>query len=680
MKTMKRAAMILLALVLLAALAVPALAVDPPTTGSITIQRSFVPVGSYGIPSVYDYKYTLYRLFDATIAFDAEGNAGGIVYTCTDAQKAVEGFDTYFSVGTGNQVTVKDAAVAADSTLSQAAVEWIKANIEDLGTEVTVYTQWQYNQDKTRAWYENTTKTVGEEQVSFYTVHNLPFGYYYVDSVEGSVVMIDSTQPDATIVDKNSPPSFKKEITKLTNADGVEHNGDIQVGEDYPIDNHVATAQMGDTVQFTLTINAQKGAQAYILQDWQSIGLTLDEESVVIKAGGAVLDESNYALYTAANPDKLWIKANQNQETGIYTYDLYKGQNMSSATLVQEAVYTSANSTYYYGDNIFILFKQTYLDTITESTEITVTYDCVVNKDAAAPINRMNNTQSNPNNAVLRYGHQMSLYDNTVVYSAEIEVYKYEGDGDSSVSSVPLGGVKFVLKNADGRYLHQDGTTRAITWVEALADATEFTTESADTETLTGQTMSLGPFEPGTRDAYLTEDGIYYYTTQYAPFVACYLPGSDGVYDTADDVLQIAEMQYQNGFLVRVVSSYQSGPDGDWGTEDEVVTVYSGENAGYIRIQGLTNGTYTLVETYALPGYNKAPDLEITIDNKTVSSDLPELNSYYRLHAHADVANKTGSLLPHTGGMGVTIFYVVGAVLILGAGALLLRKRRTGDK
>ena len=41
------------------------------------------------------------------------------------------------------------------------------------------------------------------------------------------------------------------------------------------------------------------------------------------------------------------------------------------------------------------------------------------------------------------------------------------------------------------------------------------------------------------------------------------------------------------------------------------------------------------------------------------------------------MANKTGSLLPHTGGIGVTIFYVAGTVLILGAGYLLLRKRRT---
>ena len=51
--------------------------------------------------------------------------------------------------------------------------------------------------------------------------------------------------------------------------------------------------------------------------------------------------------------------------------------------------------------------------------------------------------------------------------------YKYEGDGSSVDSGKPLSGVKFVLKNSDGKYLHQDETTRAITWVDNLAGATE---------------------------------------------------------------------------------------------------------------------------------------------------------------------------------------------------------------
>ena len=46
----------------------------------------------------------------------------------------------------------------------------------------------------------------------------------------------------------------------------------------------------------------------------------------------------------------------------------------------------------------------------------------------------------------------------------------------------------------------------------------------------------------------------------------------------------------------------------------------------------------------------------------------------------ADVVNKQGSILPSTGGIGTTIFYVVGVVLMLGAGVLLITKRRMSAK
>ena len=41
-----------------------------------------------------------------------------------------------------------------------------------------------------------------------------------------------------------------------------------------------------------------------------------------------------------------------------------------------------------------------------------------------------------------------------------------------------------------------------------------------------------------------------------------------------------------------------------------------------------------------------------------------------------NVVNKSGSLLPETGGIGTTIFYIVGVVLVLGAGVLLVTKKR----
>ena len=48
--------------------------------------------------------------------------------------------------------------------------------------------------------------------------------------------------------------------------------------------------------------------------------------------------------------------------------------------------------------------------------------------------------------------------------------------------------------------------------------------------------------------------------------------------------------------------------------------------------------------------------------------------------AAIQVVNKTGTLLPSTGGIGTTIFYAVGAALVVGAGILLFVKKRMGSK
>lgn len=48
--------------------------------------------------------------------------------------------------------------------------------------------------------------------------------------------------------------------------------------------------------------------------------------------------------------------------------------------------------------------------------------------------------------------------------------------------------------------------------------------------------------------------------------------------------------------------------------------------------------------------------------------------------ATVEVENKTGTELPSTGGIGTTIFYVVGAILVVGAGVLLVVKKRMKDE
>ena len=83
---------------------------------------------------------------------------------------------------------------------------------------------------------------------------------------------------------------------------------------------------------------------------------------------------------------------------------------------------------------------------------------------------------------------------------------------------------------------------------------------------------------------------------------------------------------------------------------------------------GLADGTYTLVEKTVPSGYNKAVDYTFTI----AGNDYTQAN----LEQGTTVINQSGTELPSTGGIGTTIFYVVGGAMVITAAVLLITKRR----
>ena len=85
---------------------------------------------------------------------------------------------------------------------------------------------------------------------------------------------------------------------------------------------------------------------------------------------------------------------------------------------------------------------------------------------------------------------------------------------------------------------------------------------------------------------------------------------------------------------------------------------------GNIVIWGVdADDDYALEETQAPSGYNKlAADVAVTVNAANTT--------------RADVENNAGSVLPSTGGIGTTIFYAIGSVLVVGAGVLLISKKR----
>ena len=117
----------------------------------------------------------------------------------------------------------------------------------------------------------------------------------------------------------------------------------------------------------------------------------------------------------------------------------------------------------------------------------------------------------------------------------------------------------------------------------------------------------------------------------------------------------------------------------------EVKTDAKGDTFGF---EGVDDGTYVLVETTVPAGYNawEAVEFVITAEHSTEAAD-PKLTSLTGGDLvtgefkdtgiiDTDIINKSGFELPETGGIGTTIFYVVGGLLAVAAVVLLVTKKR----
>lgn len=149
------------------------------------------------------------------------------------------------------------------------------------------------------------------------------------------------------------------------------------------------------------------------------------------------------------------------------------------------------------------------------------------------------------------------------------------------------------------------------------------------------------------------------------------------------------------------------------GTKLEIPTTYEGwttlaqqhngliltsDENGLFNIAGLDDGTYFLREIQAPNGYNLLEgdvQLVITADtangqdwNSGIATDAlrgltiavndgePQPGNTETGIVNVTVENKQGATLPETGGMGTTLFYIIGGLLVVGAGILLVVRIR----
>lgn len=120
-----------------------------------------------------------------------------------------------------------------------------------------------------------------------------------------------------------------------------------------------------------------------------------------------------------------------------------------------------------------------------------------------------------------------------------------------------------------------------------------------------------------------------------------------------------------NGDIYRVAKTGETG----------TVTTITSPDSGKFTIKGLSAGTYKLEETKQPAGYNKLSGpvtVVIDMDGKVTVGGTEV--------TQVDVENKTGTVLPSTGGAGTTMIYLIGGALVLGSGVVLVTKRRVKGK
>ncbi len=134
-----------------------------------------------------------------------------------------------------------------------------------------------------------------------------------------------------------------------------------------------------------------------------------------------------------------------------------------------------------------------------------------------------------------------------------------------------------------------------------------------------------------------------------------YLPGATfKIYDASTGGNQIKVSKLSNG-------QYKYDKAGSADTKIELIE--AGTN-----VKGLTPGDYWLEEIDVPAGYNRLSGREkvTVISGQTATVEII-------------VENQSGTELPSTGGIGTTIFYILGGLLVVGAAVILVARRKASN-
>ncbi|SFG63244.1 isopeptide-forming domain-containing fimbrial protein [Oribacterium sp. WCC10] len=561
------------------------------------------------------HKFEIYQIFKGEL-------------TVTDAKRSLsyikwgEGVDT---TKLPNEINDEDAAKVAAKLTDEKDAKEGKINVEEFAELIS------------KALSESATATIDIDAGNEGTVA-LPAGYYFVKDLDGSqeklngkdvengsytqyiLQIVGDTETETKL---DAPSSLKKVKENVKKVEGDEDTriASFKVGEQY---NDVADYSIGDVIPYelvgTLPSNYDKyETYYYSFVDTMSEGLTLDGDSVKVYFRPAVDDSTEIELKEVTNKD---------DKTGyrktVSTDDGSTVLNVSFEDLKKAVAKDS-------GKEI----------NITKDSTFVVRYNASLNEKAAVGLPGNENEfhleySNNPNGE----GHGKTPEDKNIVFTYEIDNEKVT-----------------YMSETDYALLNQEDKAK---FEEVSYDLDgDGTAEKVYRRKLSGAKFKL-----------FTEKG-----------------------DVAVFSYDVDDNGKKKDF------NFKGWKDADYKVAEGESTEVESDANGLVKIKGLDSGVYYLEETEAPSGYNKLTDrvkLELTAvtvndqnwEGKTAKdaalkaltvklNDKTEIKSddNYGI-VKTEIVNYTGSTLPSTGGIGTTIMYAFGAILVIMGGAAIIIKRR----
>lgn len=284
-------------------------------------------------------------------------------------------------------------------------------------------------------------------------------------------------------------------------------------------------------------------------------------------------------------------------------------------------------------------------------------------------------------------------------YMVNDEVPQFDEDDNTIV-------IPWATKGTDNKYinLYDNGVQIVVEYEGTLTDVVRVNEDNTNTVTITPKVTD----EDGNEDDWDESWDDSAVITTYAAA----LKKTDGtdvlagatfafygltVTETADGIYTVVSYDPESTELGTAMT-VATGDDTDNG----------GAEKGLLYIIGLASDVSLKgLETVAPDGYNKLTD-EVTLTPQVLSEEVYKMSGYRKYdsdgniveeveeettdytqviqnldeldEAAVEVINNQGTELPSTGGIGTTIFYVIGAILVIGAGVLLVTKRRMGSE